>query len=248
MKKKKTWHGTQMDDFFFANTKKTSLFGYNGNDELHASSANTKINGGAGDDRLFGGRGNDKIIGGNGNDSITSGAGNDIVVAGDGNDFVDGGLGNDGIDGGTGNDILDGQGGMDLLRGGLGDDRLYGGSGNDVLLGGYGADVMLGGSGADTFVIERDPTYSGNQVDTIGEGYNVGMDRFEVGYDKIVLAGIPGLSDIDDISIRLVSGTYFNPESGTVVLTVHNQILFNGILLANVWTDDLSKADISLEA
>lgn len=245
--KKVKWNGTQFDDVHFATPKQTTLLGRGGNDELHASSADTKMKGGNGDDTLIGGSGKDSIFGGLGNDTIMGNSGDDIVVAEDGDDYVDGGLGNDDLAGGAGDDILDGQGGIDLLVGGSGNDRLYGGSGDDALLGGYGADILLGGSGADTFIIEWDPNFTGNQVDTIGQGYAPGLDQFEVGYDKIGLANIPGLSDIDDVSIRLVSGTYINPATGNPVLTVHNQILFNGTVMANVWTDRLTISDIFLE-
>jgi Ca2+-binding RTX toxin-like protein len=245
--KKIKWTGTQASDYHVATTQQTSLYGLGGNDELYASYVSTKMFGGDGRDTLIGNRGNDTISGGGGNDEIMGNSGNDIVLAQGGDDFVDGGLGNDGIDGGLGADSLDGQGGIDLLRGGAGNDSLSGGSGNDALIGGYGADEMLGGSGSDIFIIEWNRNFTGNQVDTIGEGYAPGLDRFEVGADEIHLANIPGLSDIDDITIRQVSDTYINPATGNPVLTVHDQILFNGVVLVNVWTDQLSKGDISLE-
>jgi Ca2+-binding RTX toxin-like protein len=245
--KKAKWTGTQFDDVYTAKVNQTILNGLAGNDELYASVAGTKMFGGDGNDSLFGNSGKDSIFGGYGDDRLMGNSGDDFLFGEDGEDVIDGGLGNDAIDGGALNDVLDGQGGIDVLSGGFGDDPLYGGSGNDVLQGGFGADLLVGGSGADNFIIERDPTYTGDQTDTIGQGYAPGLDRFEVGYDKIILFNIPGLSDIDDVSIRLVSDTYINPATGNPVFTVHNQILFNGVVLADVWTDRLTMSDIYLQ-
>lgn len=46
---------------------------------------------------------------------------------------------------------------------------------------------------------------------------------------------------------RHKSNTYLNPDTGNMVLTRCNQIVFGGLVLANVWTDRLTTADIPIE-
>jgi len=239
------WRGTIGDDSYTGSNRYNFLLGLGGDDLLRASTVNTKINGGVGNDQIYGNIGHDTLLGGEGDDVIYGGGGDDVVVAWSGDDFVDGGTGNDGIDGGDGDDQLDGQGGNDILSGGLGSDFLDGGSGNDILIGGYGADVMYGGSGADIFVLEYDQASEERQVDTIGEGYGFGMDRFEVGIDTIDLSSLGFVSDLDDIWIGKRMASYSNGNGG-IVLTEISQIIYGRTVIAEVWASSLSVDDLVL--
>jgi Ca2+-binding RTX toxin-like protein len=80
------------------------------------------------------------------------------------------------------NDVINGQGGNDTLTGLSGDDILRGGDGNDILTGGDGMDQFWIASNA-----------LPKEVDTITD--------FQVGIDAIGIAGLPGVTGIDNLSI-----------------------------------------------
>lgn len=93
------------------------------------------------------------------------------IRAGGGNDVIDASqlaLGRIGLSliGGEGNDVIIGSTGNDLIDGGPGDDVLLGNGGFDVIWGGGGNDIILYAAGANL---------------TVGD--------FEVGHDRIQLAG-----------------------------------------------------------
>lgn len=133
------------------------------------------------------------------------------------NNSIDGGLGNDYIYSGTGIDTLFGGLGNDLLDGGSGNDELYGGIGDDTLIGvqsidypaiahfnyagavaqwGRGEqDTLTGGSGNDTFYLgyQGRVFYDDGTSGSGTEDYALITD-FEIGKDKIILAGNGGYS------------------------------------------------------
>lgn len=72
-------------------TKKSMIYGLNGNDTLIGSDQNDLIYGGAGDDEMFGRGGTDSMNGGTGTDYFDGGAGFDTAIdyAGDSRTLVD---------------------------------------------------------------------------------------------------------------------------------------------------------------
>mgnify|MGYP003634326709 FL=1 len=91
--------------------------------------------------------------------------------------------------GGGGNDILTGGELDDLLSGGAGNDRLSGAAGDDHILAGTGQDTLTGGAGADVFVFTAD-------------GASDLITDFQIGADRIALAGWGMIYDISALTIR----------------------------------------------
>ena len=154
------------------------LYGYAGNDTIHAGGDIDRIDGGTGHDRatfvnstqsialtltgatvsvaLVNGVAGDQIvniedvIGGKASDALTGDKSANLLVGKNGNDTLTGGSGNDTLDGNNGDDLLTGGSGNDSLRGGNNNDTVSGGSGNDVLEGGKHDDLLSGGKGKDS--------------------------------------------------------------------------------------------------
>ena len=151
--------GSNKRDVFENNTsKRSNIYGQDGDDVLTGGSQRDIIVGGHGNDRIYGRGGHDTlsgdlfglgVAGGTGNDTVEGGSGNDYIHGGGGNDTLRGGDGDDQLWGWGGNDRLEGNDGNDILRGLNGDDGLIGGSGNDVLQGGAGNDSLSAGWGHD---------------------------------------------------------------------------------------------------
>ena len=88
--------GTVLHDTITGVTGKINfLYGFDGNDNITASTSGDFLYGGAGADTLTGGIGDDYLNGGAGNDTLTGGAGKDTLVGGDGADAMTGGTGAD---------------------------------------------------------------------------------------------------------------------------------------------------------
>ncbi len=82
----------------------TSLYGYDGSDNMIGNVGGDSLYGYGGNDTLNGGLGADQLDGGAGNDSLLGGAGNDNLYGGDGDDTFSGGSGDDYLEGGEGAD------------------------------------------------------------------------------------------------------------------------------------------------
>ena len=128
-----------------------TLYGMEGDDEIHGGKNSDTIDGGDGMDTIHGYSGFDVIAGGADNDMIFGGGNADTIHGDDGHDNLNGQAGHDEIYGDAGNDLVKGGFGNDLVDGGEGDDNLFGNAGQDLLIGGAGRDTMTGGTGADTF-------------------------------------------------------------------------------------------------
>lgn len=128
-------------------------------------------------------------------ENLTGTIGNDTLQGRETDNVLDGGSGG-------GRDLLQGNEGNDTLIGGGGADRLFGGDGNDHLTGGKGNDRLTGGAGEDLFIFGR----------------NDGSDRvqdFEVGADRITIAGVTALNQI---TFSSVSGGVRLEGNGTTIL------------------------------
>jgi Ca2+-binding RTX toxin-like protein len=100
-------------------------------------------------------------------------------------------------------DSLSGSAQADFIAGGNGGDWISAGGGNDVILSGAGHDYLTGGAGADYFM------YTSVADVGIGAGCDLIMD-FQVGLDKIYLAGLQGLPPLAaDESWHFVGSKYF---------------------------------------
>lgn len=228
------------------------LYGGNGNDRLYGENGNDVLKGDAGNDFLDGGQGDDTLDGGAGADTMRGGDGNDIYYVDAVNDAVEElGSVNSGSDRVissvnytlgdnvellrlTGNAAINGTGNAlgNKLTGNDANNILAGGDGNDVIEGGNGNDTLVGGSGSDTF------TYSN---DSLGDG-------FEVGLDTITDFGLG-----DSLSIQ-IKGLIINFGSTAFVtdasFLTYNKILVssaNGNTLIQVGTDNSPGADLEIQ-
>ncbi|WP_286829546.1 M10 family metallopeptidase C-terminal domain-containing protein, partial [Kordiimonas sp. UBA4487] len=229
------------------------------------------IEGTSGNDTLAGTAGTDTITGLGGDDTIYATTGNDIIDGGDGTDLLDlmtvlrDQLGRDyavnaeidgpvtaegqliisdmahieALKGGACNDTLWGNQNNDALDGSDGDDQLYGRAGNDTLVGGNGDDTLdgdirhvpsetgddrlTGGAGADTFSYQ----VAGWGNDTITD-FEVGTDRIDMSGRGFTFLDLTITQDGDDALIEDGSG--------------------NSIRLLNVTADDLTPADLNIDA
>lgn len=149
-----TVYGLNGDDQLHGGGERDLLYGNNGADKLWGDDDNDTLYGGLGDDQLEGGAGGDRIYGGGGSDTLHGGDDSDSLYAsgvfpGDADDanatnFIFGDNGNDIIYGGLHDHLYGGEGG-DLISGG---GWLYGEAGNDQLAAGASA-VLDGGTGDD---------------------------------------------------------------------------------------------------
>lgn len=144
---------TDGQDEFVGLSAHETVFGFDGNDEIHTNG------------------GNDLVYGGTQHDSIFGGDGDDILFGEDGLDF---------LSGGDGNDTLDGGGDKDTLDGGLGDDILTGGEGRDNFLfrkTGWGQDTVLEFEDRlDTLVFEGFGPPNGRPAVALFDIYQSGSD------------------------------------------------------------------------
>lgn len=144
---------------------------------------------------------NRQVYGGNGNDELFAASG-DRLFGEEGNDILDGSAAGSQnlLDGGTGNDEL--LGGKDSeLVGGAGDDILrINHGGNNLLYGGGGADRfwLVNGTIPDTVIEDRQPTDL--ELPVLKDTKNIVAD-FELGVDRIGIAGIPGLNSFTDLKL-----------------------------------------------
>jgi Ca2+-binding RTX toxin-like protein len=155
--------GDQHDNFLVGTTDRDTIFGYQGNDEIHGS--NTF---GTTDDKgdcLFGAQGDDRLFGYQNNDYIEGGNGNDTVDANGQHDYVLGGNSEDRLFGGDGMDQLFGENGNDLVNGGPGPDQMSGANGSDEMV---SAETLNGNTpAADTVNCGNGPdTVMGDSLDT----------------------------------------------------------------------------------
>ncbi|NGM46659.1 hypothetical protein G5B31_14050 [Rhodobacter sp. SGA-6-6] len=199
------------------------IFGYSGNDTIHAGQGDDTVYGGTGDDSFVTGEGEgeDALHGGAGTDSLvfTGETGVEVQFTGDGAGdygFVsgDGGGTFTGMETVTltgGDDHLDAtatEGGVQV-SGGDGDDTLAGGAGNDRIEGDEGNDDLSGNGGSDTLI-------GGAGDDTIGGGaeYTVWQEYAEITGLTQTLTGSNGNADFD----HSVATTGASVDSWTVAL------------------------------
>jgi Ca2+-binding RTX toxin-like protein len=104
---------------------------------------------------------------------------------------------------------LEGTGLGEILIGRNGaDDTISGLEGNDVLIGGGGNDELDGGDGIDLFFFQA------------GSGQDV-IDNFQA-HDQIELAGIPGITNFNDLEIVPVNGdSLIHLENGNSILVAN---------------------------
>ncbi|WP_316432024.1 alkaline phosphatase [Leptolyngbya sp. NK1-12] len=153
-------------------------------------------------------------------------SGDDTLLA-TGNAVLFGGAGNDTlVSTGAGNNRLYGAEGDDILFGGA-DDTLLGGVGDDAMYAlGTGETTMVGGAGVDQFWIANGE---------LPETSNIVID-FEVGVDVIGLAGVSGVSSIDDLS-------FTQGEMGAVISAMGQNIaVLNSINVIDIGSNSFAFA------
>ncbi|MGK7898940.1 MAG: Ig-like domain-containing protein [Xenococcus sp. (in: cyanobacteria)] len=135
-----------------------------------------------------------------------------LIEGTDGDDLLEApkGTTSEDIRGFAGNDTLRGFAAHDCLVGGADNDRLFGNDGNDILDGSDGenrgvgeTDILTGGKGRDFFILGDDSGayYLGN-----GNADFALIQDFEVGQDKLVLAGSANDYEFDGNEIRRDDG------------------------------------------
>lgn len=127
-----------------------TLYGTDGDDELHGELSGAPSPTPLGSDTIYGGDGDDWIRSGSSNDTVYGEDGDDVIYCDKGNDQVWAGNGDDVVFGGDGTDTIWAGAGNDLVRAGDGDDVLEGEAGDDVLCGGSQNDTYRGGADVDT--------------------------------------------------------------------------------------------------
>ncbi len=200
-----------------------TMFGLNGDDNIHggqgADTANggrgddaayggadgDTLNGNQGDDQLFGGKEADTLTGGKGDDEYNGGAGNDVIFEGDGADAINGGADIDKVD-----YFLAAAGITTSLDGALtatgaaaGDtyisiEHLAGSNFADILRGNASANTIFGRNGDDRII------GAGGADTLLG---NAGSDSFAYGN---VSESAPSARDqITDFTVVAGNGTTF---------------------------------------
>ncbi len=146
--------GTAGNDVLTA-TRKSLIYGLDGNDTLTGSSGNDTLDGGSGNDLINGVGGTDTLIGGAGNDAFVVDNGSTTVVenAGGGIDSVYASVSLT-LPSNVEVLVMTGSGNL-AATGSSGNDTLFGNSGNNVLNGAAGADYMSGGTGNDTYYVDN---------------------------------------------------------------------------------------------
>jgi len=168
-----------------------NVVGSNYDDMLIGNSANNRLVGGLGLDTLTGGSGNDTYVVENTGDTIseTSAQAREIdTVRSSVAWSLGANLENLIL---TGNDAIDGNGNRldNVLIGNAAANTLRGGAGNDIVEGGAGRDMLTGDTGADVFrfsaVLDSYRKYAKD-----GQALSDGITDFEIGTDKVDLAGL----------------------------------------------------------
>lgn len=212
-------YGLQGDDEIHGNDLAQTLRGNEGDDRIEAYGGNDRLMGGAGNDVLLGGAGQDNLLGDLNDDSPNPAArGDDWLDGGADNDFIYGGDGADTLIGGLGNDILYGDrnpsddgsayANADTLDGGDGLDQLFGGGGDDRLTGGLGNDTIDGGLGEDTAVLAGARSAYTLTVQPNGSLRVVGPDGTDT------LTSVERLQFSDGV-VRFADGGFYAEAAGT---------------------------------
>ena len=132
-------YGSQGNDHLFGGEGNDYISDDENDDFITGGPGNDRIFAGPGAiDTVFGDEGDDEIHGGDGIDELIGNEGDDIIYGDGDTDTMFGSEGNDYMDGGDSVDEMMGQEGNDWMLGGVGDDHLMGGEGNDLLQGGLG--------------------------------------------------------------------------------------------------------------
>ena len=217
---------TANDDLVLGGPGDETLYGYAGNDTIHALQ---------GADLLYGGTGDDSLHSGSGDDTVYGAAGNDNLVNDGGNDLLYGGLGDDRFWLG---DVVYGSSGT--AWGGDGDDSfvvtttgtIYGGIGTDTLVLAWGyaslnhavtldfaAALATSANGlAMTWRgIERLMLTTGNAADSLVGGG--GDDQFTVGAGHNRVSSGAGN---DTVSYSITGPNTLDGGAGDDVLIVQN--------------------------
>lgn len=190
-------------DFLFGGSEHDTVLGGAGDDLLEGGSGNDRLGGGQGDDVMRGDAGRDVLFGSAGHDQMSGGDSGDKLVGGSGRDTLWGDTGDDRLNGGGWSDLLHGQNGDDTLSGGQGRDTLIGGRGDDWLRGGKGQDLVWGGTGKDIFAYSDDDLVNWADLSGDSAARAASLDRiedFEIGEDKIMLAGFSETNDISGLT------------------------------------------------
>lgn len=116
--------------------------------------------------------------------SVLEAGTDDIIFGADGNEVLDASVG-------SGGNRLYGRDGEDVLIGGF-NDLLSGDNGDDALFAGNGGNTLTGGEGTDQFWI----AYGASPTSA-----NIVTD-FQVGTDVIGIAGISGVTEFEDLTLR----------------------------------------------
>ena len=131
--------GSQGNDHLYGGAGDDTIHDDENDDFIRGGTGNDRIFAGGGVlDTVFGDEGDDELHGGDGIDEVLGGEGDDLIFGEGDTDVLFGGNGNDYLDGGDSVDEMWAAAGNDWLRGGVGDDHLVGGAGNDLLEGGLG--------------------------------------------------------------------------------------------------------------
>jgi Ca2+-binding RTX toxin-like protein len=194
--------GSEIETIETLNQSDSSAINLTGNEfgqTIAGNIGNNVLDGGGGNDTLFGGSGNDVLIGGAGADIMEGANGDDLYFVDNAADVV-----REVAFGGNGNDravtsvsyVLGALAEVETIEaislsatdalnitGSNYDNRIVGNNGANVLDGGFGGlDTLVGAGGADIFAFTS--ALDASNVDTIAD--------FQVGIDKIRLAGGPG--------------------------------------------------------
>lgn len=248
-----TIHGSTLGDLIamgftdiYGNTVSDTnniIYGYLGDDIIHAAGGADRVWGGDGHDWIHGGLGRDRLDGEDGNDTLFGGEGNDLLRGGLGDDELFGEAGNDALRGGSGNDLLDGDIGDDTLIGQSGENTLLGGSGRDLLDSGKGSSVLDGGADEDRLILQLSRggdhvVTGGSEADTfifkdahfVRESH-VTITDFELGLDRFEINGVDSA-----LYLLLIGSSAITDSDGDALLTLTtgDSILFQGITEAQL--------------
>ena len=215
-----------------------------------------------------------------GDDVIKAGDGFNVILAGFGADQVTGGTGRDFILGDNGNATFDSTGGQSILREFIstdtdigGDDTIDAGTGNNIVFGGTakdsittggGDDIALGDSGRAvfdaggilTFLTTITPAIGGDDVISVGDGYNIvlagfGADRVTGGTGRDLILGDNGNATFDSTGGQSILREFISTDTdigGNDIIDggSGNNIVFGGTANDTITTgggDDIALGD-----